>query len=229
MKDLLDSVSEKLPDSPFGNNVMKSNKKQIASRKLEYRRREMENTEIIVSSPGYFIGLSNRGVTLRKNGQSLRVPPASALRHITIMSDGVSLSSNIIRFCMEKSVPIDFFDSHCNHIASILSPSFMQSSLWNAQKSMSVNNSNIIAEKIIVGKIKNQMNLCKYFNKYHKTVGVDAPFDVFLKSLSSVLEKIKKVDTLVSIPELRKGLQTWLILCLIMDILYYTLEYGRLY
>lgn len=105
----------------------------------------------------------------------------------------------------------------------------MQSSLWNAQKSMSVNNSNIIAEKIIVGKIKNQMNLCKYFNKYHKTVGVDAPFDVLLKSLSSVLEKIKKVDTLDSILELRKGLQTWLILCLIMDILYYTLEYGRLY
>ncbi len=196
VKDLLGAINERMPDIPVVSNKEMGNKKLIASRKLEYRRREMENTEIIVSSPGYFIGLSNRGVTLRKNGQPLRVPPASALRYITIMSDGVTLSSNLIKFCMEKGVPIDFFDRHSNHIASVLSPIFMQSSLWEAQRMLPLSDRIRLAERIIVGKIKNQMNLCKYFNKYHKTVGVEAPFDVLLKSLSGVLEKIKTADSL---------------------------------
>lgn len=196
IKDLLSAINAKMPDVPAVSSDIVSNKKLIASRKLEYRRREMENTEIIVSSPGYFIGLSNRGVTLRKNGQPLRVPPASALRHITVMSDGVTLSSNLIRFCMEKGVPIDFFDRHCNHIASVLSPVFMQSSLWEAQRILAISERIKLAERIIVGKIKNQMNLCKYFNKYHKTVGVEAPFDVLFSSLSEVLEKIKKTNFL---------------------------------
>lgn len=198
MKELFNAVNLRFSGVHHSINEGKINKKQIASRKLEYRRREMENTEIIVSSPGYFIGLSNRGITLRKNGQPLRVPPASALRHITVMSDGVTLSTNLIRFCMEKGVPIDFFDRHCNHIASVLSPAFMQSSLWDAQKAMSFKDRNRLAVKIIVGKIKNQMNLCKYFNKYHKSVGIDAPFDELVKSLSGVLCKMKMSDNLDS-------------------------------
>lgn len=63
---------------------------------------------------------------------------------------------------------------------------------------LSIRERDKLAERIIVGKIKNQMNLCKYFNKYHKTVGVEAPFDMLLGSLSGVLEKIKKADSLDS-------------------------------
>lgn len=59
---------------------------------------------------------------------------------------------------------------------------------------MSFKDRNRLAVKIIVGKIKNQMNLCKYFNKYHKSVGIDAPFDELVKSLSGVLCKMKMSD-----------------------------------
>lgn len=169
------------------------NKKLIRSRKLEYQRREADNSELVITSPGYFIGVSNRGVTLRKNGQPLKVPPSTALKHITIMSDGVSMSTNMISFCMSQGIPIDLFDRHCTHIASILSPKFMLTTLWKMQEAMDVNAKGEIAQKIISGKVKNQLNLCKYFNKYHKNVGQSSTFDVFIQGVEQLLESIKSL------------------------------------
>ena len=168
--------------------------KAVASRKREYQKLESENSELAITSPGYFMGLSGRGLTLRKNGQPVKIPPSSALKHVSILSDGVSLSSNAIRFCMEEGINIDFFDIHANHVATILSPRYLHTSKWKFQTSLDDNISCEIGRRIILSKVKNQFALAKYFNKYHKRVGVDMAFEQYRQSVERIIERIKSVE-----------------------------------
>ncbi len=171
------------------------NKKIIRSRKLEYQRRESDNSELVVASHGYFIGKSNRGITLRKKGTPQPVPSSSALKHITILSEGVTISSNAITFCMDKGIPIDFFDRHNQHIASIISPKYLQTTKWNSQNNMQPEKKIIIAKKIIEGKLKNQINLIKYFHKYHKGINhLDEHYRLVEERFLDVIQKIKKIE-----------------------------------
>lgn len=168
------------------------NKRLIRARKLEYQHREGDNSELVVASFGYFIGVSNRGITLRRKGVQIPVPPSIVLKHITILSDGVSISSNAIAFCMVKNIPIDFFDSHSLHIASIVSPKFLQTTHWDMQSRLSLEKRVLIAKKIIVGKLRNQLNLIKYFHKYHKTIlDFDVQYTRIESSFKEVLMKLR--------------------------------------
>lgn len=90
------------------------------------------------------------------------------LSHVVVTGKGVSLSSNFISYCMERKIPIDFFDHHGKHIGSVVTPKYIQSTLWAKQSAASSALRNSIALAIIEGKVKNQHALLKYFNKYHK-------------------------------------------------------------
>lgn len=144
------------------------NKELIRKRKQEYRKREVEATELIVSQQGTYIGVNNTGITLKVYGKQQNLPPMNSLNHISILCDGVSISSNAIGYCMTNKIPIDYFSTTGQHIASVLSNTYMQTSLWQKQTMMTAKERAVLAARIIYGKLKNQFNLIKYFHKYHK-------------------------------------------------------------
>lgn len=146
------------------------NRKIVRARKSEYRKKEAATSELLVNKPGTFIGLTNRGVTVREKGKVLGQQNALSLSHIVVIGKGISLSSNLLEYCMNNKLPIDFFDGHGTHIGSFLSPKFMEGTLWKKQAMASDEFRGRIALDIITGKLKNQFNLIKYFHKYHKTV-----------------------------------------------------------
>lgn len=179
--------------------VAKNTQKLIHSRKLEYHRRENENSELVVSSYGYFIGINAQSIILKKNGERQPVPPTGNLKHIVIMSDGVTLSSNAISFCVEHDIPIDFFNSRFEYTASILSPKYMHTSLWIPQNAMTQAERICIAKKIIMGKLKNQLNLIKYFHKYHHTVtAFQNRYEEIVEKLDAAIQKVKNYTPLAS-------------------------------
>lgn len=144
--------------------------KIVRARKSEYRRKEASMSELLVNKPGTFIGLTNRGVTIREKGKVLGQQNVQSLSHIVVIGKGISLSSNLLEYCMNNKLPIDFFDSHGIHIGSFLSPGFMEDTLWKKQALASSEFRGRLALDIITGKLKNQFNLIKYFHKYHRTV-----------------------------------------------------------
>lgn len=148
----------------------KQNQKIIQARKAEYRKKEAAYSELLVSKPGTFIGLTNRGVTVKEKGKVICQHPTQSLSHIVIIGKGISFSSNLLEYCMSNKLPIDLFDNHGTHIGSFISPRFMEQTLWLVQGMASVKTKNLLALNIITGKLKNQFNLVKYFHKYHKTV-----------------------------------------------------------
>ena len=172
------------------------NREIIQSRRKEYRRKEAEGSELLVSRPGVFVGLTSHAATVREKKTLISQAPLSNLSHIVIIGEGVSLSSNLIGICMRENIPIDFFDKKGSHIASVLSPKFIESRHWEAQSQASIEKRNEIAMQIMHGKLRNQMNLVKYFHKYHKE---NYPLlDDYFRSIQRMVDEFdvfrKKVD-----------------------------------
>lgn len=160
-------VGQKLKDKQVHD--AKKNRKLIQERKKEYRKLEAETSGLLVNKPGMFIGLTSRGVTISQKGKVVAQHHPDNLSQIVITGQGVSLSSNIISFCLNRRIPIDFFDNQGTHLGSIVNSKYMQNTLWSKQAGADILKKNTIALAIIEGKIKNQHALLKYFNKYHKS------------------------------------------------------------
>ena len=172
-----------LTDGEKQNNVI------IAKRKREYKKREIENSELTVTTPGTLIGYNSQGITVKKQGLTLFKAPVSCVRHITIMSEGVLLSSNLLNYTLQNNISVDIFSSHGEHIGTFLNASSMQCRLWERQASSTIEARNILAAQIIEGKVTNQLNLVKYYNKYHS--GRDPGYDERLNSLENQVAQCK--------------------------------------
>jgi len=136
--------------------------------KSSYQQREEDGKELIVNTYGCFIGLTQKGVTVRLQGKVIYQKPIGALAHIMINGNGITLSSNLVEYCLANKISIDFFNSSGAHSGSILSNKYIESTLWNRQAQCSEEKRMILAEAIIQAKLKNQYYLVKYFHKYHK-------------------------------------------------------------
>lgn len=144
-------------------------RKEIEKRKIEYQKREEENRELVVSTIGSVVGVSQNRITVKQQGKIVYNNPIGALSHITIRGKGISVSSDLIEYCLSNKISIDFFSFNGGHIGSILSTKYIENTLWIAQANCGRDKRNFLAKTIIKAKLKNQINLVKYFHKYHKT------------------------------------------------------------
>lgn len=83
----------------------------------------------MVYTPGSFIGISSKGITVRAKGDVLNKKPTNALKHLTIVGQGAVISSNAIAYCIEQKIPVDFFDRRGKHYATISSSVMMDGML----------------------------------------------------------------------------------------------------
>ena len=144
------------------------NKQLIQQRKKEFRKLAAETSGLLVDKPGVFVGMTSRGVSISEKGKVIAQHHADNLSHVVITGRGVSMSSNFVSYCMERKIPIDFFDHQGKHIGTILTPKHIQTNLWAKQSTAGKELKNTISLGIIEGKLRNQHALLKYFNKYHK-------------------------------------------------------------
>lgn len=151
-----------------GESIQLSNKKLILKRKREYQLKEAQNSELIITKPGVTVGLTQKGITVKTKGKVISSFPSSNMKHIIILSDGVGLSSNLLRHTLKHKIPVDFFNYDGTHLGSFLSASSFQCRLWQQQSEAGNIKRNHLAGKLIEGKLSNQLNLIKYFHKYHK-------------------------------------------------------------
>jgi group II intron reverse transcriptase/maturase/CRISPR-associated endonuclease Cas1 len=171
----------------------KKNANIIKKRKNEYRKIENEATELIVCSFGAYIGINKGGISVKNSGKQTPLPTSNNLQHIVVIGKGVSISSNALEFCMERNIPIDYFSASGKHIASVLSASFLDNCLWQSQSSMDISKRCDLATKIISAKMRNQLNLIKYFHKYHKSTS-NSLCNVFDRNIPLIKNLIVKVS-----------------------------------
>ena len=183
-----------LKNADVTNSNEQLNKALVKQRKREYKKLETDGAELVITQCGTSIGVSYGKLSLKLYGKQQKLPPMSNLKHISILCDGVSISSNAIAYCMQNKISVDFFSGVGQHTASILSNTMMRVNLWEKQVEMSLEKKAKLANRIIYGKLKNQLNLIKYFHKYHKKTSerLCAVYDDVEPKLKSLLESLSE-------------------------------------
>lgn len=177
-------LSSKKTSSAKENDI--ENNKIILKRKQEYIRKESENSELVIAKPGAVIGLSKKGVSIKIQGKVLKTCSISNLKHVTILSSGASMSSNFLYSMLKNKIPVDIFSFEGGHMGSFISAASSQCQLWQSQALASTTTRNTLAAIIIDGKLTNQLNLIKYYHKYHKAT---------LKTLQQLLDALELICT----------------------------------
>lgn len=143
---------------------------RLQARQSHYVRELSGASEVVVASPGIFIGKSRNRLILKQQRKIIAEMPFSRLSCVTVVSAGVSLSSDVIRYCAAKNIPLNFYGYTGRAYASLRSPLFSSGDLTLFQVRMYANGRGLtLSRKIIIAKCRSQMNLLKYYNRHRST------------------------------------------------------------
>lgn len=148
--------------------------KRISAQRNKYIRDTAGKAEIVAGTPGLFIGKTAGRLVLRQQRQNVMEVPLTRVRNITINSDGVSLSSDIVYECAQNKIPITFYTYKGTPYATLQSPMHSMGTVSVQQiKAYETKTALEIGKKILIGKSKNQMNLIKFYLRHRKDLKPD--------------------------------------------------------
>jgi len=150
--------------------------------------------ELLVSNYGSFLGKKSERLVLKENGKVVNEIPFHDLEQVIIDTPGASLSTDAIRECVEHGVQISFLTPSGKPFAKLVSPYLTGTVITRRQQLMAFfdERSVSLTKLFIEGKLKNQVNVLKYFAKYRK--GVDRGL---YEAVSSLIEQIEQAASLL--------------------------------
>lgn len=148
--------------------------------------------DIIVSEFGYFLGKKSERLTIKENGKIKEEVPFFKVNQVLITSNGVSLSSDVIKECATAGIPLTFLSSDGKPYAIMQSPHLQGTVLTRREQMLSYNDNRgfELAKQFAAGKIANQINLLKYISKYRKTANPEV-YELLRNNISRI-EDLKK-------------------------------------
>lgn len=164
----LSGESDKKKKKLKGKQKLLKSKNAVLKRKHEYKKLESSGFDLAVAQPGLVLGIRENTATVRKNGLVINEIPLLNLKSITVMSEGVSFSSNLVKSCTEQKISINFLRNDGMPYAQIISPSYFDAQIGVAQLEAYNNGKGVsLIRGFVYGKINNQANLVKYYGKYY--------------------------------------------------------------
>lgn len=120
---------------------------------------------IIVNSYGLFLGLKSHRVTIKKKGKLIEEIALNRVKSIQVLSRGISLSSDLINSCSHRGIKI-FFNTF-NSFSALHTLYEHKSVLVRKNQFEVCDNSKglELAQKLIVGKLKNQRATLLYSSR----------------------------------------------------------------
>lgn len=126
--------------------------------------------EVLVEEFGSYLGKKSERLVIRKEKKIIQEVPLFDLEQVLITTRGVSISSDIIRECSERGVPIHFLSSTGEPYAQLFSPQLIGTIRTRREQLLAAMDQRgvMLSKLITMAKVKNQINLLKYFGKYRK-------------------------------------------------------------
>lgn len=171
-------VTDKYADGKWGKQIkpkkqQKSPKPGSVSESLKIQKRkhlqaQSEECELVVTHPGSFIGISKNNIQVKNGGKTVASKPINTIRQISILSQGVTVSSYVTKHCAKKEIQIAYFDSHGEIYAALNNPSNILPENMQAQLLLSDEKKSLFVTELVKNKTQNQLKLLKYCVKYHR-------------------------------------------------------------
>ncbi len=153
--------------------------------------------DIIISEFGNFLGKKSERLTIKENGKIKEEVPFFKVNQVLITSNGVSLSSDVIKECATAGIPLTFLSSDGKPYAIMQSPHLQGTVLTRREQILAYNDRRgfELAKQFAMGKIVNQVNLLKYISKYRKTANPDV-YELLWSSISKIEDLKKELEKL---------------------------------
>ena len=151
--------------------VVKSVQNALEAKKREYLKTFSQSSVIHITTPFYFLALSQGKFVLKDKGVIKHKFPINQISQIIINAQ-ISLSSAVIKECAKRKISINFIDEKTNlSYATLFTANSAISKTAASQISLLKTKRPLrIAQQFIIGKLKNQINYLKYLDKYHKNL-----------------------------------------------------------
>ncbi len=147
--------------------------------------------QLFVDKFGTFLGKKSERLIVREKGAVVEEVPLRQLEQITIASGGVSLSSDLIRDCMELGIQINFLTGTGQPFAKLTSPNITGTVATRREQILAYLDERGVAlgKAFIEGKLRNQAAVLKYFAKYRKGADLETYED--LMAAANALNKAR--------------------------------------
>ncbi len=141
------------------------------AQKSRFLRMVANQAEVVVSSPGIFIGKTGERLIIREQRKNLLELHFSKVRNVSVNSIGVSLSSDVIFQCSQKKIPITFYTYKGTPYAILQAPVHSMASVSVLQiRTYETDKALELVKRMISGKARSQMNLVKFYLRARKKV-----------------------------------------------------------
>ena len=184
-------------------------KRAVAVKKRKYQRQFASDYDLVLSGHGNFLGRHYKRLVVKRHHSKYKEFAVSKIKHILVLNPSVSISSAAIYLCSVNQIPIDFLDYQGKPFARLVAPAqpTWQYGLYQLE-SLSNTKGVTLAKAFVTGKIKNQMNLMKYFSKYRKSRDGDfmGLFKREMALLHSYIDEIKKIEPTQELEQIRSTL-----------------------
>ncbi len=171
--------------------------KKSSAQKNKYLKKIADQTEIQISTPGVFVGKTSARIIVRQNRKNILELPFSKIKNISINTNGVSLSSDLVFQCSRNTIPITFYNYTGLPCAVLESPMYSMGDLSVRQiKAYETEKALELTKKILKGKSTNQINLLKYYLRSRKSKANEFSINVetSLEKMKEILENLQKIE-----------------------------------
>lgn len=151
--------------------------------------------EIIILNFGTTLGKKSERLLIKEQGKVIEEIPFRDISSLTIATRGVSLSSDVVEECVECGVQINFLTFGGKPYAKITSPVLTGTVITRREQILAFldHRGLNLAVSFIEGKIKNQINVIKYFAKSRRT-GDPALYQELLSCTVRMEEILSKIE-----------------------------------
>ncbi|KKM10614.1 CRISPR-associated protein Cas1 [Clostridiales bacterium PH28_bin88] len=165
--------------------------------------------ELMVSDYGSFLGKKSERLVLKQNGKVVQEIPFHDLEQVIIDTPGASLSTDLIKECMEHGIQISLLTSTGKPYAKLVSPYLTGTVITRREQLLAYYDARGInlVKSFIEGKLKNQANVLKYFAKYRKGTDPEA-FERLREAIVKIENAVGELKEVTGkdIDEVRGGL-----------------------
>ena len=175
--------------------------KKMQKKKSSFLQEQIKSSEIILNRFGLYISMSRGKIVVKEYGKVIQTSPVNWVTRIIVMTKGVSISSNLILECSKRKIDIDFIEkskpyaqiTYYNVVSNELH--LKQLDLKNSKKGFKT------AKAIIKAKMKNQINLVKYYSRYRESKH-PIVFEKLERSIEQMEDIAKKMKEAKDVPAL---------------------------
>lgn len=140
---------------------------------------------LVIEESGAYLGKHSERLQVRLNGKVICEAPLLDLRQVVVAARGASVSTEAIRACCDRGIPVSFLSRSGTPYARLESPALLGTIRTRREQLLAYEDGRglVFARASIMAKLLNQQNLLRYVGKYRRALD----HDLYLSTLDAAL------------------------------------------